>query len=218
MNRVAPAIIPNSLDHLREELSRIRPFTREVQVDLVDGILVPFSSWPYRPLGEPEELSIVTPLFDIELDLMVMRPEEVIPRYSKVGVRSVVVHVEGTKELPRILEQRERLGFRLGLSIENDSPLAFLTPHLPHIDYVQLMGIARIGSQGQPFDTRVLSRIRELKILKPDLWVSIDGSVNEETIHELVAAGADRCVSGSAILKADDPETAWKKLSSAWVL
>jgi ribulose-phosphate 3-epimerase len=76
------------------------------------------------------------------------------------------------------------------------------------------MGIARIGSQGNPFDERVLERIRALKSLYPDLEVSIDGSVRAETLPSLIEAGATRFAVGSAILHAEDPEEAYRTLSS----
>ena len=74
------------------------------------------------------------------------------------------------------------------------------------------MGIKEIGSQGQPFDERVLSRIRELKSIAPAILVSIDGSVTTETLPRLKEAGALRFISGSAILKAEEPREAFDAL------
>ena len=216
MKHIVPAIIPESLDHLRESLFAVRPFTREVQVDIVDGKFVPFTSWPYLPGASIEDLALFTPTFTIEVDLMLMEPEEVIPLYRRFGVKKIVVHAESTKNLPRIFAQRRDLGFELGLSIHNDSPLSVLTDHMKEIDYVQLMGIAHIGSQGQPFDERVLGKISELRKSHPNLTISIDGSVNRETLPRLVGAGASRCVSGSAILKAENPEVAYRGLADLW--
>lgn len=215
MNRIVPAIIPESLEHLRETLALVKPFTREVQVDVVDGQFVPFTSWPYLPGASIGDLALFTPTFTIEVDLMIQRPEEVIPAYRRAGVRKVVVHVESTENLPRVFTQRRELGFELGLSVGNDTPLSAITDHWGSFDYVQLMGIAKIGSQGQPFDERVLGRIAELRNRYPDLIVSIDGSVNGETLPRLIGAGASRCVSGSAVLRAENPQatyTAFTKL------
>jgi ribulose-phosphate 3-epimerase len=216
MKHIAPAIIPESLAHLRESLALVRPFTREVQVDIVDGDFVPFTSWPYVPKASVEDLALFTPTFTIEMDLMVRRPEEVIPLYARVGVRSMVVHVESTEDLGRIFMQRRELGFSLGLSVGNDTPLSHVTDHIEEIDYVQLMGIAHIGSQGQPFDVRVLERIAFLKERYPKLMVSVDGGVKEDTLPKLIEAGADRAVAGSAIFAAEDPEAAYAHLSRAW--
>lgn len=216
MNRIAPAIIPESFSHLRESLERVRPFTREVQVDIVDGNFVPFVSWPYTKKSSPEDLAAFTALFFIEIDLMVMRPEDVIPLYARVGVRSMVVHLESTEALPSIIAQRDRLGFSLGLSLNNDTPLHALEEYIPHIEYVQFMGIGKIGSQGQPFDARVLERIMELKARHPDVSISIDGSVNDKTLPLLIEAGADRCVAGSFIMSSDDPEVSYNTLTALW--
>jgi ribulose-phosphate 3-epimerase len=214
MNSIIPAIIPKSFAHLQESLSIVRPFTREVQVDVVDGKFVPFTSWPYLKDGAIEDLQLFTPTFTIEVDLMLENPEEVIPTYARVGVKKIVVHGESTKMLERIFIQKRELGFSLGLSINNDSPLSMIEEHRNEIDYVQLMGIAKIGSQGQPFDTRVLERVRTLREKYPELTISIDGSVNAETLVQLKDAGANRFVSGSAIFGEDNPEQAFSYLSS----
>lgn len=214
MNHIVPAIIPESLEHLREALFSVRPFTREVQVDIVDGKFVPFTSWPYLPGASVHDIALFTPTFAIEVDLMLERPEEVIPQYRQAGIRKVVVHVESTENLERVFIQKRDLGFELGLSAHNDTPLGALEEHLDRADYVQLMGIAKIGSQGQPFDERVLERISELRARHPDLTVSIDGSVNRETALRLIKAGANRLVSGSAILKAENPREAYRELSA----
>ena len=76
------------------------------------------------------------------------------------------------------------------------------------------MGIAKIGSQGQPFDERVLERVRVLRAEYPELTISIDGSVNVETVVLLSQAGADRFVSGSAILKAKNPAEAFHEFEA----
>ncbi len=75
------------------------------------------------------------------------------------------------------------------------------------------MGIASIGAQGQLFDTRVIDRIRAIRHAHAALPISIDGSVNEATITALIDAGADRLVSGSAILRAEDPQRAYETLA-----
>ena len=66
-------------------------------------------------------------------------------------------------------------------------------------DFVQVMGIAEIGYQGEPFAEAALGRIRELRQAFPDLVMSVDGGVSSDTIVRLVEAGAQRFVSGSAI-------------------
>lgn len=215
MQRIIPAIIPESLAHLTACIERVRPFAREVQVDIVDGHFVPFTSWPYTEQGDISDLGAFSGALNIEVDLMIHDPEAYLDAYARAGVGAIVVHLESVSNIEYVLTHREQYGYRLAFSINNDTPLDTLLPHIPRIDYVQFMGIAHIGSQGQPFDERVLDRVAEVRALYPSLTISIDGSVNSETAPRLRAAGADRLVSGSAILKADDPHAAFDALTAA---
>ena len=212
MPSVIPAIIPESREYLEKTLSLVGTFTHEVQIDIVDGTFVPFRSWPY---GEGEaigELESLIKDFNVEVDLMVKEPEKVIESYLQVGVRKIVIHLESTTKLKDIIVFKERYDFRVGFSINSDTDVHVLTEAMANADYVQLMGIAHIGSQGQPFDTRVLTRITELLKMNPNLLISIDGSVNLDTLPQLYIAGARRFVAGSSILKAGDPKRAYETL------
>lgn len=205
MAKIIPAVIPESFEHLRKTLTFIGAYTKIVQVDIVDGTFVPSASWPYEAEGDPCDIEMFTKMFEIEVDLMIVNPEQTIDVYVDAGVTRVIVHVESTKHMERILDHRRSHTYELGLSVNNDTPLETLFPYVTEIDFVQLMGIAEIGSQGQPFDERVLERIAIMKAQYPELPVSVDGSVNKETLPQLAKAGADRFVSGSAILSSDDP-------------
>lgn len=218
MSPIVPAIIPTSLTHLKQSIDLVAPFTHEVQVDIVDGTFVPFTSWPYGADAHIADLAVFTEEFFMEVDLMLMEPERVIRDYVDAGARMVVVHLESVRDLESIVALRKVSDFKLGFSINNDTPLATLTDVIVHADYVQLMGIAQIGSQGQPFDERVLERIKKLRKAYPTLLISIDGSVNIETVGRLAHAGASRCVSGSAILKQENPEEAYHTLTSLFTI
>lgn len=215
MNKIIPAIIPESLEHLKATLESIAAFTNEVQIDIVDGVFVSFTSWPYKTAGE--EVSDMKNLihgFSVEMDLMVENPEQVIESYLQAGVARIVVHLESVQNLNAILALKRTYDFQLGFSILNDTDISVLISAIDSADYVQLMGIAKIGSQGQPFDTRVLTRVAELKTLYPNLPVSIDGSVQSETLPLLRNVGATRFVVGSAILKNENPAEAYRTLST----
>lgn len=210
---IIPAIIPKSLAHLRETLASVSGFAREVQVDIVDGQFVPFTSWPYGAGEQVSDLAAVSSVFDIEVDLMVQNPEAVLPEYIAAGAKRVVVHIESVTDIEAILSHRAAHEYMLGLSLNNDTPLDAITPYLSHVDFVQCMGIAQIGAQGASFDERVLERISTLRETNGMLEISVDGSVNEETLQKLFAAGANRFAVGSAILAADNPEAVFAHLS-----
>lgn len=218
MSPIVPAVIPTSFKDIARTIELVTPFTHEVQIDIVDGIFVPFTSWPYGMDASIADLERYTKEYIVEVDLMLMEPERVILEYVNAGARMVVVHLESVHDLASIVALRKERDFKLGFSINNDTPLSVLTDVIQSADYVQLMGIAKIGSQGQPFDVRVLERITVLRQMFPTLLISIDGSVNTETVGRLGHAGADRCVSGSAILKQENPEEAYNTLATLFAI
>ena len=89
-----------------------------------------------------------------------------------------------------------------------------IMPYISASIVVQLMGIAEIGKQAQPFDSSVLDKIRIVHESFPEKMISIDGSVNPETIQKLAAAGANRFVAGSAIVGQPDEVLAYQKLAA----
>lgn len=209
---IIPAIIPQSFEHLAGEVATVSSFVKEVQVDIVDGRFVPYTSWPYVGNGALNRFATITEQLIVEADLMIQAPEDVIPTYLDFGVSSIVVHLESTTALDRICMLRTERTFLLGFSIGNDTPFELLLAHLHKADYVQLMGIPQIGAQGKPFDERVLERVYTLRSLYPELCISIDGSVNVSTLPLLLSAGANRFVSGSAIFNAPNPQSAYELL------
>lgn len=208
---IIPAIIPTSLEELKLVLEKVS-FAPIVQIDVVDGKFVPFTSWPYEPAGSPSEVSDLLVSVDVEVDLMVEDPIAAGREWLRAGVKGLVFHLESLKDPKEALALADEFSFDLGLSITNDTAIETLYPYIQSADFVQVMGIAKIGQQGQPFDDRALERIAELSALFPDMIISVDGGVSEATLKNLKSAGATRFVSGSAILKATDPENKYRDM------
>lgn len=210
MIEIIPAIMPKDYEDLDEKMSLFVGVVPLVQLDIMDGKFVPARTWPYPKdthfdaiLAEDEGMPSWESI-DFEVDLMIQDPEVAVPKWVTAGARRVIVHVESMKDFEKI---RSAVPFGLiefGLAINTTTPMSVLEPYLDRIDFVQCMGIARIGFQGEAFDARVLDNVHALRVLRPDLPISIDGSVNFDTARSLVDAGATRLVSGSAILEADD--------------
>lgn len=208
---IVPAIIPNSREDLSLMLKRLQ-FCSEVHLDLVDGQFVKAVSWPFWPVGEIKSIKSLTDGFTLEVDLMVADPLALVPDLMAAGADMLVFHIETVS--PEALRAALRpYEVSVGLSLHNHTPLAALEPYRDLADYIQLMGIAEIGSQGQPFDERVIERLVGLKQSFPKLMRAVDGSVNEATVKRLVEAGAERLIVGSAIVKAPDPAQAHFRLS-----
>ena len=106
-----------------------------------------------------------------------------------------------------VLRKIRDLGAASGLALNPDTPLSAVEPYLDDCDLVLPMSV-NAGFGGQKFNSVALDKLRELRKLKPDLLLEVDGGVNPETIADCVRAGAELLVVGSAIFKHDNYEQA----------
>jgi ribulose-phosphate 3-epimerase len=209
---VVPALIPQSLEHAKEAIAKLN-FSREIQLDLVDGLFAPTTSWPYDPVGDPMALKPLLDQFTLEVDLMVSRPLEAAEAWIKAGADMLVFHLESIP-LEDFKWFAEHCRCTVGVAGHGNTTVEAVSEYAVYADYIQLMGIAEIGAQGQPFDHTVLERVATLHTQFPDMVIAVDGSVNKETIVSLKQAGVTRMVVGSAILAEPNPAEAHANLSA----
>ncbi len=231
MIEIIPAIMPTSFTDLQEKLELVKGVVASVQIDVMDGKFVPERNWPMNespngPFAQILREEKGLPLwdeFDFEADLMVSEPHKVVDNWVVAGAKRVILHVESVTDFGALLKSlRERyphsandsIGIEIGAALSTGTPNETIYPYLDELDFVQFMGIEKIGFQGQPFDERVLGKIRELRMKEPDYIISVDGAVNLETAPMLVSAGASRLAVGSAIFTAENPRTVIEELST----
>lgn len=233
MVEIIPAIIPKSLDDLKERMASVAELVPLVQIDITDGVFVPEKNWPYVQNG-PQELDRFVreeepfPLsdsLDFSVDLMVSRPESVIDDWMHAGARRVIVHIESTKNMQSIIDMLRAqftgggafdvTGAEFGIALNPGTPNDVLKPFIGSVDFVQCMGIERIGLQGQPFDGRVVEKVADLHKRHPELIISVDGGVSLETAPRLAEAGASRLAVGSAIFGNNNIKQAVETLKAA---
>lgn len=221
MSVIVPAVLPASKRELDEKLARYVGLAPSIQIDVIDGVFASPASWPYADgVGEIARLAErgqTLPFLDefkFELDLMVQNPEEVIGSWIALGASRITIHVESTNYPQRIVSDfKVRYGhdrdftpdlLSFGFALNIDTDIAVIAPFIDDIDYVQFMGIKRIGRQGEPMDKRIIERITTFRRTYPSKEIQIDGGVSNETAPALLAAGADRLVVGSTLLYAPD--------------
>ncbi len=217
MTEITPAIIVNDFNELNEKLAKFVNITNMVQIDICDGKFVSSISWPMnqgdkssieRVLDEEEGLPFWESL-DFEFDLMVLNAHKQFDFFARLGAKRIVFHLEAEteKDFKEFLESIDpyfKDNISIGIAINTTTNIDKLDPFINHVDFIQCMGIEHIGFQGEPFDERVLSQIKKLKIKYPEVKISVDGSVNENTAPLLIEAGVDRLVIGSALLQSFD--------------
>jgi len=212
MLEIIPAIIPKDLEDLKIHLAQVQGLVPVVQVDILDGEFVPNVSWPLYKEDKEEFAKIISqeeglPFWDsfyFEADLMIHKPEEHIEDFIFAGFSRLIVHIESTAKMGEIIDKCRELDTEIGIAIDIETPNEVLDEYIDRIDFVQFMGIAEIGSQGQPFDTRVVEKIATLKSEHPDIIISVDGGVSLESAQFLIGAGAERLVSGSTLFESED--------------
>jgi len=221
MTDIVPAILPESYDDLSTHLIRVRGAAHTVQIDICDGIFVQNRTWPMHPSDRAHFAEIIKgeeglPYwqdFNFEVDLMVHTPEKFLSWWIAAGITRAVIHLESRHDIHAC---RDATGgsVELGLGIDLDPQWEKMHSAIAQVDYIQLMGIARLGYQGQSLDERVYPLIRKIKAEFPDVTLQIDGGVNEENAPLLLDSGADRLVVGSAIFGAEDPKEVIHELQS----
>ena len=232
MSLIVPAVLPSTRKDLEEKLALFAamPSISRIQIDVVDGKFAEPASWPYNFASEPSTksdlvLGEMLPYLDrisYEIDLMCIDAKSAIESWLVLGATRLTIHAESTTDLPRLLAfVREHYGtgtgfasdlISFGLALNIASDLALIERSLGEVAYVQFMGIARIGRQGQPFDERVFEKVRVFRERHPAIPVQVDGGVSFGNAKKLIALGVSHLVVGSGILRAADPVAALNAL------
>lgn len=233
MSVVVPAVLPVSRDDLEDKLARLVAIlaVSRIQIDVVDGLFASPASWPFSgstgsPQATSEELQDMVkraetlPHLDrieYEIDLMCFDALRAAGEWLALGASRLTFHASSTDDLPRFFAiARKRYGgiVSFGLALTSDGDLALVEQVVDSIEYVQFMGIARIGRQGQPFDERVLEKARVFRERHPDIPVQIDGGVSLANAQKLFALGVTNVVVGSALLRASSPAATLAELEA----
>lgn len=204
--QITPAILPKDFDEIIDKLTTLEYLVPRVQIDLCDGEFGLLKTW--LPEGGEELPSD----YEYEFDIMVNDWRPYVMRAIDMGASRIVAHVDNFSEADgvELVEMLEHTGTALGVSVSNNFPLEdhinfikFFEERYDNV-FVQVMGIRDIGAQGQPFDESVVGRIEEIKEWCPNLYVQVDGAMNNETAEKVKEAGADTVISGSYIFGGDD--------------
>jgi ribulose-phosphate 3-epimerase len=208
-NYLAPSILNSDFAHLGGAVEAVeRGGADWLHLDVMDGHFVP--NLTIGPVVV-EALRKVTKL-PLDCHLMVNEPEKMVPWFADAGADSITIHAEATTDLPalvRLIKARERNGKRLraGVSLRPDTGLEALEPVLPDIDMVLLMSV-HPGFGGQKFMPEALVRARALRNrcdalgLKTD--IEMDGGISAGNLREVMVAGVNALVIGTAIFRAPD--------------
>ena len=216
MIEIVPAILPKSVTDLEIRLGVIQDLGGTVQVDMVDGVFAKNKSWPYATTGSfaafasGDEGLPYWGQFDFQFDVMAEHPEKDVEEYVRAGAAGIVIHARAEGALAAVQLLRQYRGIELapvevGIALMAGASQELLEPFEGLYDFVQVMGIGRVGFQGEAFDERCLELIRTLRSTYPELFIQVDGGIDVDTIRNVAQAGVNRAIVGHAILDSDEP-------------
>ena len=204
MLKLAPSILSADFGHLAEDVKKIEEGGADyIHVDVMDGHFVPNISF-----GAPvmKCLNGKTGL-PYDVHLMVENPDRYIDDFVTPQTEYITVHQEACVHLHRTIQNIKSKGVKAGVSINPATPVSILECILPDVDLVLIMSV-NPGFGGQKFIPGALEKVRELAEIKRtkglDFVIEIDGGITLDNIGEVMEAGVEMAVAGSAVFKAED--------------
>ena len=215
MVEIAPSILSADFTRLGEEIAAAeRGGASVVHCDVMDGHFV-----PNLTIGLPviKSLKRATQL-PLDAHLMISEPGRYAEQFVEAGASMVSVHVEADAHLNRTLVGIRNKGALAGVVINPATPISALEEALPFADYVLVMSV-NPGFGGQKFVPGTLDKVRRLKAMIDERGlktrIEIDGGIDRTNIADVVAAGAEIIVAGTAVFGGGDPAAGVRELREA---
>ena len=202
--RIAPSILSADFARLAEEVARVEEAGADwLHIDVMDGHFV-----PNLTVGPPivEALRKVTAL-PLDVHLMMTNPDAFIGEFAEAGADYLTVHVEACPHLHRTVQSIKERGVKAGVTLNPATPAGTLTEIVRDADLILIMSV-NPGFGGQKFIPSSLRKIAEVRALidrtQSRALLEVDGGVKPDNVAEILAAGAEVLVAGSAVFSSHD--------------
>ena len=174
-----------------------------IHVDVMDGHFVPNLTFGPKMVAD---LHAATSL-PLDVHLMIERPDDWVDRYVDAGAAYLVVHVEAARDVPATLTRIRSRGAKAGITLNPDTPVERILPHLDAVDLALVMSV-NPGFGGQKFIEGALPKLERLRAeidrRRLAVELEVDGGVKLDNVRRVIDAGASVIVAGSAVFEAPD--------------
>ncbi len=209
---IAPSFLAANFLKIQDEMQWLNQSVCDlIHLDIMDGQFVPNISYGLPVVKAIHEVS-QKPL---DAHLMIERPEQYITAFRNAGADIITVHYEACTHLHRVVAQIKETGALAGVALNPHTSVDVLDDMLEDTDLVLIMSV-NPGFGGQKFIHRTFDKIKRLKskIMERNLSckIEVDGGVGLQNINQLVTAGADVLVAGSAIFRSDNRDDTLNRL------
>lgn len=192
---IIPAVIAKAQNELENKINFVKNLVELIQLDVMDGKFVPNNSIHF-------DFKLPENKCRFEAHLMINDPEKWIEKnYMKVD--TILVHSESSNNYKEIIDTVKSKNKHVGFVLNPGTPISQIERYLDEIDQVLIMTV-NPGFYGSPFLVEMLDKISELREMRPDLDIEVDGGITDKTIGLVDRAGANMFVSGSYIIKSQN--------------
>ena len=203
MNILSPSLLAADFMNLEKELQEITDGgAKYLHIDVMDGHFVPSISFGMPLINSVRKKTEL--LFDVHL--MITNPERYIEDFAKCGADIITVHAESTAHLNRVITQIKELGLKAGVAINPATPLSVLEYVLEYVDMVLVMTV-NPGFGGQTYIENSTKKIHDLRKMINErhlnIDIEVDGGIKLHNVKEVMDAGANIIVAGSAVFNED---------------
>jgi ribulose-phosphate 3-epimerase len=211
---IAPSILAADFANLQRDIELINASEAEwIHVDIMDGMFVPNISFGF-PVVSAVKKHAKKPL---DVHLMIVDPDRYLKNFRDAGADGMIVHYEACPNLHRTVQYIKELGCRAAVALNPHTPVALLEDIISDLDQVLIMSV-NPGFGGQKFIANTYKKLHDLQQLcsrkNVELFVEVDGGVDDTNIKQLAEAGANVFVAGNAVFSAPDPTGMISKLKS----
>ena len=209
-NILAPSILSADFKILGEQLKLTEEAGAEyIHFDVMDGMFVPSISFGMPVLASIKGATTQT----LDVHLMVTEPIRYVEEFVKAGADIVTVHYEACEDLQATIDKIHAAGAKVGISIKPKTPVDVLLPYLDQAEMFLIMSVEP-GFGGQAFIPESLDKIREVRAMlnekNLETDIQVDGGIYVENVREVLDAGANVIVAGSAVFRGDAGENTAK--------
>ena len=212
--RIQPSILSADFVNLERDFESIST-ADGIHVDVMDGHFVPNLTFGVPMVKRMQEITKIP----LDVHLMIENPDMWAAKYAELGVFSVTVHLEASKNPSAIAKEIRQNGSRAGIAVKPGTPLQDVAPYLDQFDQLLIMSVEP-GFGGQAFIQSSLEKVERASELlgERDTWLQVDGGVDETNIESLARAGANTFVAGSSVFRAENRNTQIGKLRDLGLL